>query len=65
MVDEACQSLVEQLGLCADRRQAALERHLQELLQLSDQQLRDARYRKFRAMGRFLENESHQTEFAA
>ena len=44
---------------------AALERHLGELLRLSDQQLREARYRKFRAMGRFVENESHTSELAA
>jgi acetyl-CoA carboxylase carboxyl transferase subunit alpha len=44
---------------------AALERHLAELLLLSDQQLREGRYRKFRKMGQFIENESHQAEFAA
>ncbi|WP_320667324.1 acetyl-CoA carboxylase carboxyltransferase subunit alpha [Prochlorococcus sp. MIT 1307] len=33
----------------------ALEKHLDELLKLSTKQLREARYRKFRSMGRFLE----------
>jgi acetyl-CoA carboxylase carboxyl transferase subunit alpha len=37
---------------------AAIERHLDELLSLSEQQLREARYSKFRAMGRFLEKTS-------
>ena len=37
---------------------AALERHLSELLALSEQELRDARYTKFRAMGRFAEETS-------
>ena len=36
----------------------ALERHLSELLELSEQELRDARYTKFRAMGRFTEETS-------
>ena len=44
---------------------AALERHLAELLLLSGQQLREGRYRKFRSMGRFIENKSHQAEVAA
>jgi len=34
---------------------AAIERHLDQLLSLSEQRLRQARYSKFRAMGRFLE----------
>ena len=37
---------------------AALERHLRELLAFSEQELRDARYTKFRAMGRFAEETS-------
>ena len=37
---------------------AALERHLAELLALSERELRDSRYRKFRAMGRFVEGNS-------
>ena len=32
----------------------AIERHLGELESLSEQELRDQRYRKFRAMGRVL-----------
>jgi acetyl-CoA carboxylase carboxyl transferase subunit alpha len=39
---------------------AALERHLSELLMLSEQELRDARYTKFRAMGRFAEEMSQE-----
>ncbi len=41
---------------------AALERHLSELLMLSEQELRDARYTKFRAMGRFAEEMSQEFE---
>ena len=37
---------------------AALERHLSELMALSDDALKDARYRKFRAMGQFIEGNS-------
>ena len=37
---------------------AALERHLAELLALSERELKDGRYRKFRAMGRFVEGNS-------
>ena len=37
---------------------AALERHLAELLALSEHELKDSRYRKFRAMGRFVEGNS-------
>ena len=44
---------------------AALDRHLDDLLALSEQELRDSRYRKFRAMGRFLEKESQNSECAA
>ena len=44
---------------------AAIERHLDELLSLSEQQLRDARYSKFRAMGRFLEKTSQDVDKAA
>jgi acetyl-CoA carboxylase carboxyl transferase subunit alpha len=44
---------------------AAIERHLDELLSLSEQQLREARYSKFRAMGRFLEKTSQDVEKAA
>ena len=43
----------------------AIERHLDELLAMSEQQLRDARYSKFRAMGRFLEETSQDVEKAA
>ena len=44
---------------------AAIERHLEGLLNLSEQQLRDARYSKFRAMGRFLEKTSQDVDKAA
>lgn len=37
---------------------AALEKHLGQLLEFSEQDLRDARYQKFRKMGRFLEDSS-------
>ena len=42
-----------------------IERHLDQLLSLSEQQLREARYSKFRAMGRFLEKTSQDVEKAA
>jgi acetyl-CoA carboxylase carboxyl transferase subunit alpha len=44
---------------------AAIDRHLDELLSLSEQELRDERYSKFRAMGRFLEKTSQDVEKAA
>ena len=44
---------------------AAIERHLDQLLSLSEQQLREARYSKFRAMGRFLEKTSQDVDKAA
>ena len=40
----------------------ALERNLSELLALSTQELRDQRYRKFRAMGRFIEPTSSNAD---
>jgi len=43
----------------------ALERHLSELLTLSEAELKENRYRKFRAMGRFLEQESQKPGIAA
>jgi acetyl-CoA carboxylase carboxyl transferase subunit alpha len=44
---------------------SALNRHLDELLALSVDDLRDQRYRKFRAMGRFLDSTSPESDFAA
>ena len=44
---------------------SALERHLSELLALSETELRDARYQKFRSMGRFLEDSSQASGQAA
>ena len=44
---------------------AALNRHLDDLLSLSVDDLRDQRYRKFRAMGRFLDATSPEGGFAA
>ena len=44
---------------------AALERHLGELLALSEQDLRNTRYQKFRSMGRFIENSSQNPGQAA
>ena len=44
---------------------AALERHLGELLALSEQDLRNSRYQKFRSMGRFIENSSQNPGQAA
>ena len=43
----------------------AIERHLKELLALSGDQLRESRYRKFRAMGRVLEPSASETGLAA
>ena len=44
---------------------AALNRHLDDLLALSVDDLRDQRYMKFRAMGRFLDATSPESDFAA
>ena len=44
---------------------AALNRHLDDLLALSVDDLRDQRYMKFRAMGRFLDATSPEGGFAA
>ena len=44
---------------------AAIERHLDALSAMSEQELRDARYTKFRAMGRFLEKTSQDVDKAA
>ena len=44
---------------------AALNRHLDDLLALSVDDLRDQRYLKFRAMGRFLDATSPESDFAA
>ena len=44
---------------------AALERHLGELLSLSEQDLRNSRYQKFRSMGRFIETSSQNPGQAA
>jgi len=44
---------------------SALERHLEELLSLSEENLKAHRYSKFRAMGRFFEGTSHESRFAA
>ena len=44
---------------------SALERHLDELLSLSEDDLKAHRYSKFRAMGRFFEGTSHESRFAA
>ena len=44
---------------------AAIERHLDQLLSLSEQQLREARYSKFRTMGRFLEKTSQDVDKVA
>ena len=43
----------------------ALERHLAELEALSEPELRESRYRKFRAMGQFIEEMSHNLDEAA
>ena len=43
----------------------ALERHLGELENRSDREIRDSRYMKFRAMGRFIEEMSHNLDEAA
>ncbi len=43
----------------------ALERHLDQLLTFSVKELRDARYSKFRSMGRFLENSGLETNLTA
>ncbi len=40
----------------------ALERHLAELVVLSPQELRDQRYQKFRAMGRFIDSSSPEAD---
>ena len=44
---------------------SALNRHLDDLLALSVDDLRDQRYSKFRAMGRFLDATSPESDFAA
>jgi len=44
---------------------SALERHLEELLSLSETDLKAHRYSKFRAMGRCFEGTSHESRFAA
>ena len=44
---------------------AALNRHLDDLLALSVGDLKDQRYLKFRAMGRFLDATSPESDFAA
>ena len=44
---------------------AAIERHLTELSALSETELRDARYRKFRALGRVLDDASQPMKQAA
>ena len=44
---------------------SALERHLEQLLKLSEADLKTHRYSKFRAMGRFFEGTSHDSRFAA
>ena len=44
---------------------SALERHLEQLLRLSEADLKTHRYSKFRAMGRFFEGTSHESRFAA
>ena len=44
---------------------AALDRHLTELLTLSEADLKEARYRKFRAMGQFLERTSQNAPESA
>ena len=43
----------------------ALERNLSELLALPPQELRDQRYRKFRAMGRFIDSSSSNADSAS
>ena len=43
----------------------AIERHLGELSSLSEAELRDSRYRKFRALGQVLENTSQSADQAA
>jgi len=43
----------------------ALERNLSELLLLPPQELRDQRYRKFRAMGRFIDSSSSNADSAS
>ena len=44
---------------------AAIEKHLSDLMKLSVDQLRDARYKKFRAMGRVLELNSRDGAISA
>ena len=44
---------------------AAIERHLGELSSLPEAELRDLRYRKFRSLGRVLENTSQSADQAA
>ena len=44
---------------------SALERHLEQLLSLSEADLKAHRYSKYRAMGRFFEGTSHDSRFAA
>lgn len=44
---------------------SALNRHLDDLLALSVEDLKDQRYKKFRAMGRFLDASSPESEFAS
>ena len=44
---------------------SAIDRHLDELLTLSETDLRAHRYSKFRAMGQFFEGTSHESRFAA
>ena len=43
----------------------ALERHLGELENRSEREIRDSRYMKFRAMGQFIEEMSHNLDEAA
>jgi acetyl-CoA carboxylase carboxyl transferase subunit alpha len=45
--------------------QEALERNLSDLSALSTQELRDQRYRKFRAMGRFIDPNSSNADSAS
>ena len=42
----------------------ALEKHLEELLRLSTEQLKEARYRKFRSMGRVLEQSTTEKDLS-
>ena len=43
----------------------AIEHHLDDLAQLSMEELRESRYKKFRAMGRVLEQSASEPDFAA